>query len=334
MARLLQKFGIGVAAVVAVSLLAAAVYHVATPGRGSLAMKMAEQVLRLRGKPLADTQAFENGVLHRGRPVAAPMPVALRDKANVSEQMIAGYPVIKLRPRSGAGRRHIIYLHGGAYVSELTSPHWDIIAALIAATGATVSVPLYPLAPEHDHRPAFAFLDAVYRQALSVTPASNIVLAGDSAGAGLALGVALAARSDDLPLPGRIILFSPWLDLSLADPETAAIEPDDAMLAVEALRLCGQWWAGGTDTKSPILSPLYADLTGLPPIDLYQGTHDIFIVDSRHFAAKARLAGTPIHYKEFPGAFHVFVGAPFLPEARQVFHHIGATLAAPPAAAQ
>ena len=189
-----------------------------------------------------------------------------------------------------------------------------------------MTVPLYPLSPESDHRAAFAMLGDVYRKVIARTAPADTVIAGDSAGAGLALGQVIDVRSKGLPAPGRIILFSPWLDLTLADPRAREVEPRDIMLGIDSLRLCGRWWAGATDPKSPILSPLYADLKGLPPIDLFQGTRDLFVVDSRTFAARAKSAGTTIRYAEYPGAFHVFEGATFTPEAKDVFRRIGAAL--------
>jgi epsilon-lactone hydrolase len=328
-ARTKKIVGTGVLAL-GVSVAAAAGYIAVTPGQGSFTMRLAAEVIALRGKPLADTEKFRTSVLGRTQPVVAAIPAEMRTRLQVSERLVEGNRVFTLAPGSSGSRKRIVYLHGGAYVNELTKPHWDIIAKLIEATGATVIVPIYPLAPENDHRAAFAFLDSVYRQILANTAADDVVLAGDSAGAGLALGMVVDARDKGLPMPGRIILFSPWLDLTLADPHARAVEADDVMLAVDALRMCGAWWAGDDDPRLPRLSPLYADLKGLPPIELYQGTNDIFVVDSRTFVKKVQAAGGAIHYGEYPGAFHVFVGATFTPEAKYVFGRIAASGAQSP----
>jgi epsilon-lactone hydrolase len=294
-------------------------------GEGSVAMRMATLVLKAGGKPLANTEATRKKLLSRTYPAPAPIPVSLAKKVNLTEATIDGYSVFTLVPKTNASKRHVIYYHGGAYVNDVAGPHWDIVGALIDASGATVTVPIYPLAPEQNSRPAFAFLADVYRHVLIKAAASDVVLAGDSAGGGLALGQAIEFRSQELPIPGRIILFSPWLDLTLADPRASAVEADDVMLAVDALRMCGAWWAGDDDPRLPRLSPLYADLKGLPPIELYQGTNDIFVVDSRTFVKKVQAAGGAIHYGEYPGAFHVFVGATFTPEAKDVFGRIAAS---------
>jgi epsilon-lactone hydrolase len=299
-------------------------------GEGSVAMRAATLFLKAGGKPLADTQATRKNFQSRKYPSPAPMPASLAKKVNVTEVTIGKHKVFTLVPKTNASKRHVIYYHGGAYVKDMIGAHWDIIGALIDSTGATVTVPIYPLAPEHNHRPAFAFLADVYRDVLTKAAASDVVFAGDSAGGGLALGQAIEFRDQKLPMPGRIILFSPWLDLTLADPEARKLESKDVMLAVDALRICGAWWAGGDDPRLPRLSPLFADLEGLPPIELYQGTNDIFVADARTFVKKVQATGGAIHYGEYPGAFHVFVGATFTPEAKDVFRRIAASGARSP----
>lgn len=297
-----------------------------TRGRGSLAMRAATLVLKAGGKPLADVDASREAVTSRTYPAPAAMTGSLAKKVAVVEATVRGYTAVTLTPKAGASRWHVIYYHGGGYVNDLIRPHWDIVEALIDATGATVTVPLYPLAPEHSHREAFPFLTDVYRRVIARSAPADVVLAGDSAGGGLVLGRAIENLRLGLPMPARLILFSPWLDLSLADPAARTVEPEDVMLSVDALRLYGTMWAGGDDPHLPRLSPLYADLARLPPIDLYQGTRDIFVVDARTFVRKVTLAGGTIRYREFPGAFHVFVGATFTPEAKTVFREIGAGL--------
>jgi epsilon-lactone hydrolase len=299
-------------------------------GEGSVAMRAATLFLKTGGKPLADTHATRKKFLSRTYPSPAPIPASLAEKVNVTEETTGGHKVFTLIPKTNVSKRHVIYYHGGAYVNDMAGPHWDIIGALIDATGATVTVPIYPLAPEQNHRSAFAFLADVYRDVLTKAAASDVVFAGDSAGGGLALGQAIEFRDQNLPMPRRIILFSPWLDLTLADPEARKLETKDVMLAVDALRMCGDWWAGGDDPRLPRLSPLYADLKGLPPIELYQGTNDIFVVDARSFVKKVQAAGGTIHYGEYKGGFHVFVGATFTPEAKDVFRRIAASGAQSP----
>jgi epsilon-lactone hydrolase len=304
-------------------LLALALRAATDRNRGSLAMRAAAFLIKARGKPLANVEKFRKTISNRVYPSPAAIPTSMQRLLDVHEDMIGGRKVLTLAPKAGASRWHIVYHHGGGYVGALIAPHWNVIHALIDATGATVTVPMYPLAPEFNNRDAFPFLAEVYRSVLAKTSATEIVLAGDSAGGGLALGQALELARLGLPLPARIILFAPWLDLTLSDPAAREVEARDLMLSIEALRLSGQWWAAGDDMRLPRLSPLYADLGGLPPINIYQGADDLLVADARSFARKGRAAGNDLRYREFPGAFHVFVAATAAPEAKTVFAEIG-----------
>ncbi len=194
------------------------------------------------------------------------------------------------------------------------------------AVGASVTVPIYPLAPEHTYRAAFPELETVYRNVLRDHADEAIVLCGDSAGGGLALAQAHHYRDLGLRPPDRLVLFSPWLDITMSNPDAVAIEPHDALLGIPALVQCGRWWAGGDDPRSPLLSPIFGDLSGLPPIDVVHGTADLLIPDARKLKEKVSAAGGTIHLHEYPGAFHVFVSVPFLPEARDAFDHVAAVL--------
>ncbi|PWN20799.1 alpha/beta hydrolase domain-containing protein [Microstroma glucosiphilum] len=292
----------------------------------SLGMRIAALYLKLKGKPMSNVQKYEANILGRTYPSPANIPGRMRKQYHLRDRTLAGHRVVTFGPKNRASRWHIVYYHGGAYVRDLVGPHWSIIKSLMEATGATVTVPLYPLAPECNNRAAFSFLAEVYGEILATTSSASVVFAGDSAGGGLALGHATEIRRMGLPLPARIILFSPWLDLTLADAAARDLESNDLMLTIDALRLCGKWWAADDDVLLPRLSPLYADLKELPPIDMFQGSGDILVIDARTFATKAREAGNCVYYSEVRGAFHVFMGATFTPEAKAVFAHIASSL--------
>lgn len=269
--------------------------------------------------------------LQRDYPTPALLTRALRRLCAVEEQEVDGVRTLTLRPRSGASGRHIIYTHGGTYINELARPHWWIIAALIRATGATVTVPLYRLAPEHSFTETYHYLAAVYRSVLATTGADDVVLAGDSAGGGLAVGQALHFAALGLPRPGHLILFSPWLDITGTNPAIPQYDRVDPMLAVPGAVEAGKWWAGGEDPQHQLLSPLFAQpaaLAELPPISVYQGSRDICMADALAFDRVMRDAGRQIAFNRYPGAFHVFVGLPWLPESRAVFDDIRRTMPA------
>jgi len=294
--------------------------------RMSMSLLAARSALALMPNGFRDAARLRKQMDGRVYPVDAPLPARLRRTCDVRTWDHDGQQVVTLVPRRGASRWHLLYLHGGAYLYPLVRAHWSIVAAIVEATGASVTVPLYALAPEHDHRRATALADAVYEKIGQDDPAAKIAVGGDSAGGNFALGLALRRRDAGRSLPQQLLLFSPWLDLTMRDPAAQQMEDRDVMLAVDGLREAGKWWAGTLDPASPLFSPLRADLEGLPPIAIYQGDRDIFVVDARSFAARAKAADIACDYREYPGGFHVFMGATFTPEARDVFDRVSGLL--------
>ncbi len=292
----------------------------------SLRMRAAALLVAWRRGPVRTPPEMRRDYFGRNYPPPAPIRVGLRKRAGVGEERIAGCPVYTLTPRRGRSPWHIIYTHGGSFVDAITRYHWDAIEELIRATGATVTVPLYPLAPEHEHPRAHAFLEQVYRGVIARTPADRVVLCGDSAGGNLALVQALRYRDLGLPPPAHVILFAPWVDVTMSHPDIPAIH--DPMLWTAELVETGRWWAGSVDPRDPRVSPLHADLRGLPPIQLYQGTDDLFLPDARVLRDRVQAAGGRIDLHETAGAFHVFMAATFLPEARAVYRQIAAHMSA------
>jgi epsilon-lactone hydrolase len=300
--------------------------------RPSAEMRLAKFALRRMPAPVpADADAARRKYAGRRYPVAAPVTDGVRRRCEVREDRTLGQPVYTLTPKRGGSGWHILYTHGGAFVDALTTAHWGMIGALIDATGATVTVPIYPLAPEHTHEAAFQLLEQVYRDLLERVAPERLVLCGDSAGGNLALAQALRYRDAGLPLPGHLVLFAPALDLTLANPEARAIEPRDPLIRIDGAREIMRWWAGTTDPGSPALSPLAADLRGLPPIQLYQGTDDVLMPDARILRDRVTAAGGRIAYHETPGGFHVFMMATFTPEAKEVFRQVALELERPAA---
>ena len=294
--------------------------------RQSLHMRLVKVFIRLLLKRSTNLTQLERTYRNRTYPQAPPPTATIEALCNVSQRKVRGHVVYELNPKRATDELHVLYTHGGSYVNELIRIHWDGIEQLIRHTGASVTVPLYPLAPESTFRHAFALLEEVYRDVLTRMPADRVVLCGDSAGGGLALALAMHLRDLGPPRPGRVVLFSPWLDLTLADPAARELEKQDVMLNVDTLRMHGQWWAGGEDARQPLLSPLFGDPTHLPPVDIFQGTDDIFISDARSFYRDAIKAGADVRLYETLGGCHVFMLFPFMPEAKEVYRIVGRNL--------
>ncbi|MEU4312978.1 alpha/beta hydrolase [Nocardia sp. NPDC024068] len=249
-------------------------------------------------------------------------PTWLRRRHRVAEGAVDGFPCYSVgprtRPESGTV---VVYLHGGSFFREISRWHWRFIDRLVSA-GHRVEVPIYPLAPRHTYRAARPYLTAVYRRVLDEFDAERVVLAGDSAGGTLALLLAQALPAAGLPAPARLILLAPCLDMRLANPEIDRVQRADPWLARPGLLEAGRVWAGGDDLGRPELSPINGPLDGLPPTDIYVGTHDILYPDARLFAERA---GAAVRLVEEPGAFHVYPLVP-VPEAGPVIRGILAAI--------
>ncbi|QJY46061.1 alpha/beta hydrolase fold domain-containing protein [Pseudonocardia broussonetiae] len=293
-------------------------------------MRVADRLLHLQPNVLRSrTEAEKIGTRPR---VAAPPPRRLRRRWRIDEDVVDGRPVLTLAPRGTTRDVTLVYLHGGAYVNELVAPQWRIIDELARGTGATVVVPRYGLAPEHHVDDAFALMSELMAGVRRERPADRVFLAGDSAGAGLALALAVegsssratAARSD--LRPDGLFLFSPWVDVTMTNPAARRMEAGDAMLGVDGLRLWGREWAGTRDVDDPRVSPALGELSGLPPTWVYQGGRDLFLPDVEIFAGNARAAGSPVTLRVFEDGFHVFVGFTLAAESRSVFREVRETI--------
>ena len=285
----------------------------------SLRMRLFEFLISKQPSEFKDAEGLKANVPNRKPPVDAPMPDKFESRFQVERWSAEGQDVVTLHPKSGKGEWHIIYFHGGGYFLPMFKEHWPLVAAMVEATGASISVPLYDVIPEHDYHPANKQADAVYEKIKAEWGDDRIALCGDSAGGNMTLSLAIQRRDAGKSLPARLIPFAPWLDMALKDEAAREVEPKDVMLDVDSIRLLGGWWAGDRGVDHPHASPLYADLTGLPPIAIFQGRHDVFVVDSRTFTAKARAAGVSTKLYEYEGGPHVYMALTFTREAKDTF---------------
>jgi acetyl esterase/lipase len=254
-------------------------------------------------------------------------PAQLFSRLAISQHRVAGFPVFRVKPKTGAGEMCVLYLHGGAYVFEITSYHWHLIAEMAERLEAELVVPIYPIAPEHDFHDMFGMVLDVYRELLEEMPAKDIVFMGDSAGGNMAVVLTMMARQQGLPSPARHVLISPGLDMSLANPAVFEAEKQDPWLGIpgglEAIRLYG----AGIDRADWRISPIYGDLSVLPETLILTGSRDLLTPDTIRFAEKARAKGVSVDLVVEDGMFHVW---PLIdmPEARQARDRIVSFLSA------
>jgi monoterpene epsilon-lactone hydrolase len=243
----------------------------------------------------------------------------------VREGELGGRPAEVLVPRGGTPDRTVLYLHGGGFTVGSPTTHRALAAHLAAASGATVHLLDYRLAPEHPFPAAVDDAVAVYRDLLARgAEPHSIALTGDSAGGWLALTAALRLRGDGDPLPAVLGLVSPWLDLS------GASWPDrtDPMLQPAWLHRCATAFAAGADITAPAFAPLTADLSGLPPMVVQVGSEEILLPDAVRLARTARAAGVPVDLRRLDGLWHVaHASAGLVDESTAAVGDLGAALA-------
>jgi epsilon-lactone hydrolase len=221
--------------------------------------------------------------------------------------------------------RVVLHLHGGAYVMGSPRTHRGLAAAMSRTAHAQVLLPDYRLAPE-DHHPA-ALDDAltVYRWLVEDRgyPPGRIAVTGDSAGGGLGLALLLAARDAGLALPACYVGLSPWTDLAATGASVAELDGIDPWLSAALLIPAARAYAGTVDLRDPMVSPLYGDLSGLPPVLVHAGSDEILRDDAVRLVERAREAGVDASLGIFDGLWHVFQAFP-LPESRSSIREIGA----------
>lgn len=286
-------------------------------------------LILLRRKTSIEREIIRNRFRHR----AAPLPAALQRLCHISRTTVNGRPVLTLRPRQNPSRCTVFYLHGGAYTRNITRFHWHMIRRLIALTNASFVVPDYPLAPDAGWCDVYEFTRQAWQQLTEHTAAQDIILMGDSAGAGLALGFAQQLQAEHSPQPGQIILLSPWLDIASDNPAMAAIESADHMLAQRGLQRAAGLYAAGISPHSYLVSPLYGDFSQLAPLSVFTGTADILYPDVLKLRDRLSADHIPLNYFEYPRMMHVWMAVNLLPEAQQAQRQIAGLICSVPATA-
>lgn len=274
--------------------------------------------------PDAVADLFEDGALEI-RKVFEQLTALSRTVVGVTEHELATTPVRSwwFEPDRPTQDRTVLYLHGGAYVAGSHGTHRVLASAVARVAGADVLLPEYRLAPEHLFPAAVEDAVATYRWLLDegVDPSLTVV-AGDSAGGGLAVATVVAARDEGLPLPAGLACMSPWVDLTgsgdtVVDNDELDLWLDGPLIAVGGAKYAPE------DPTHPYASPLFADLTGLPPMLVHVGTHEVLLDDARRLVAAARAAGVDASLGEFDGMWHVFQAFLGLPETTRSLREIG-----------
>lgn len=222
----------------------------------------------------------------------------------------------------------VLYCHGGGYIAGSPASHRDMAWRLSRASGMRVLMVGYRLAPEFPYPAQREDALTVYRALLARGQAPRqLALAGDSAGGGLILGLALHLRELGLPLPAALAAFSPWADLTHSGASIRANAFRDQMLPVNLLDRVAALVAGSTPLDDPLLSPVFADFHGLPPLMLHVSGEEVLLDDSRRIAARAAADGVVVQCRVWQRVPHAFpVLAQVLPEGEEALRQTGAFL--------
>jgi epsilon-lactone hydrolase len=229
-------------------------------------------------------------------------------------------------PPGADTERVLLYFHGGGYVMGSINTHRAMVARMARAAGARALMIDYRLAPERPFPAAVEDATAAYRWLLDQgRPPQKIALAGDSAGGGLTLATLLALRDAQTPLPACAVPISPWTDVEGTGASVKTKASRDPMVRDADLLRYGGLYGRNTDLRNPLVSPLYGDYRGLPPLLIQVGEAEILLDDSTRVAERARQAGVQVDLEVWDEMVHVWhVFAKLLPEGRQAIEKMGA----------
>lgn len=252
------------------------------------------------------------------RPTSYAPPGQLHPDVRVDVALRNGWPVYTVAPRVGTPVGSLVYVHGGGWVNEIVSQHWNLAAQIAVESNTTVTVPIYPLIPFGTAADVASKVVDLVRD--NIDRFGSAAIGGDSAGGQISLSVALALRDSHGITLRQTVLISPALDLTWGNPEIPRVQPTDPWLATPGGKVFAEYWRGEKDLLDPVVSPLFGELAGLGPITLFTGTRDVLNPDARLLVQKAADAGVELDLHEGIGQVHVF---PLLPtrvgrDAREV----------------
>jgi acetyl esterase/lipase len=231
---------------------------------------------------------------------------AARDVA-IEKNEIAGLKAEWYRPASPAKGKAFLYLHGGAYALGSCDSHRKMVTHIAQAANVNAVLPEYRLAPEHRFPAGLQDCVAAYRALLEQGyEANDIVIGGDSAGGALTVATMLQLRHDGVPLPRASVLLSPFLDMTGSGESTRTRAEQDPWFDPANLAVVVRHYCPDEDLRNPMLSPVFANVAGLPPTLVHVGDDEILLSDATRFADKLRGAGIEVELEIFPDMWHVF----------------------------
>ena len=232
----------------------------------------------------------------------------IETSCNIETIEYDGRNIFVLTPKSEKKNDMIIlYLHGGSYMGAMTNEHWDLYKDLINDLGCTIVAPDYPLTPKYTYKDVENMMYPFYEKLVDKIDTENFIFMGDSAGGGLALAITEKAGENNLKLPKRLILISPWLDVRLENPEIDEVQKRDPVLFKPTLKLAGEIYAGNDGINNVFVNPIDGYIDNLPEITIFTGTNDILNPDVHKFEERLNNYGINIDIRETQGAVHIWI---------------------------
>lgn len=238
------------------------------------------------------------------------VPKEVKGNCQIETEQFMGRNIFIVTPKDKEkSDLKILYFHGGSYVAEATEQHWQFIEQIVTDTGSTVILPDYPLTPKYDYKDVFKMIVPLYKEIIDRVDSNQLVMMGDSAGAGLGLALEERVGEENLPMPEKTILISPWLDVRLTNPAIDEVQKNDKQLNKETLKLAGIAYAGDDGINSYLVNPIEGDLSNLKNITILTGTYDILNPDVHLLKEKAEKVGigSQIDVKEYEKAGHIWM---------------------------
>ncbi len=267
------------------------------------------------GAPLADVRAYIEGMARVFRPLRG---------VDCLARQYGDVPVELQQPHEVDAGHAMMYLHGGGYCFGSPASHRHVTTRLAKWARCPVWSVDYRLAPEHPFPAGLDDARAVYRAMLDAgLDPSDITVAGDSAGGGMALSLLAVLRNEGAPMPAACAALSPWTDLAATGTSFHEREARDPLIRPGDIRRFSQWYRNGTPPQDPLASPLYGEFKGFPPILIHVGTEEVLFDDAVRVHEKALAAGvdsTCYIGEGLPHVWHYFT--PFLPDANKALHGV------------
>ncbi len=294
--------------------------------RGRIVRRVTSRYFKSINAHTADVQAMRRGWHKMSQRLPVPRGIERRPV------QIASCDAEWLDPPNALDGKVLLYFHGGAYLMGSCTTHRSLVSQIARASGMRALVPEYRLAPEHPYPAAIEDATAIYKTLLAdgYSP-EDIVVGGDSVGGGLTMAMLLTLRNQADPLPGFIFLLSPWLDLTGAGESMRTRADHDPWFQPDAMHVVAAYYCSDDERNDPRVSPVYADLHGLPPIFIQVGEDEILLSDSTRLADGIKAVGGDVEIEIWPGMWHVFqMFAPYVPEAKRAIAGIACRMTAAP----